>query len=108
MRRGSRSPTRIWKRCASSETSSRASGTTRYSRPRSNTPKWKTYFGTAPLPVGDRAANLRQAIAYYEQALRFRTPEADPRVYAMTQNNLGNAYRELPVGDRAANLQQAI
>src|SRR5512135_2796600 len=54
MRRGSRSPTRNWKRCASSQTSSMASGTTRYSRPRSNTPKWKTYFGTAPKHLGKR------------------------------------------------------
>ena len=30
------------------------------------------------LPVGDRAANLQQAIARYEQALRVYTPEADP------------------------------
>ena len=60
------------------------------------------------LPVGDRAANLQKAIACYEQALRFRTPEADPLDYARTQNNLGTAYADLPVGDRAANLQKAI
>src|SRR5512142_731851 len=35
----------------------------------------------AELPVGDRAANLRRAIACYEQALRFRTPEAAPSHY---------------------------
>ena len=58
--------------------------------------------------MGDRAANLQQAIACYEQALRVHTPEAAPLDYAMTQNNLGNAYRQLPVGDRAANLQKAI
>jgi hypothetical protein len=28
--------------------------------------------------------------------------------WAMTQNNLGNAYQDLPSGDRAANLRQAI
>ena len=60
------------------------------------------------LPEGDRAANLQKAIACFEQALRFRTPEADPLDYATTQICLGLAYRELPVGDRAANLQQAI
>jgi hypothetical protein len=60
------------------------------------------------LPVGDRAANLRQAIACYEQALRVFTPEAAPFEYAEAQGNLGNAYRQLPVGDRAANLRQAI
>ena len=62
----------------------------------------------AALPVGDWAANLQQAIACYEQALRNFTPEAAPRNYAATQTNLGNAYRQLPVGDRAANLRQAI
>ena len=58
--------------------------------------------------MGDRAANLRQAIACYEQALRIFTPEAAPFDYATTQNNLGAAYLRLPVGDRAANLRQAI
>ena len=58
------------------------------------------------LPVGDRAANLQQAIACYEQALRVFTPEAAPFDYATTQNNLGNAYADLPVGDRAANLRE--
>ena len=67
------------------------------------------YCGDTPqLPVGDRAATLRKAIACYEQALRFRTPEAAPFDYAMTQTNLGTDYYSLPVGDRAANLQQAI
>ena len=60
------------------------------------------------LPVGDRAANLQQAIACFEQALRVFTPEAAPLDYAMTQCNLGTAYAGFPVGDRAANLQQAI
>ena len=32
----------------------------------------------ADLPVGDRAATLRKAIACYEQALRFRTPRPPP------------------------------
>jgi len=60
------------------------------------------------LPTGDRAANLARAIACYEAALRFYTPEAAPLDYAMTQNNLGEAYRNLPTGDRAANLARAI
>ena len=60
------------------------------------------------LPIGDRAANLEQAIACYTEALRFRTPEAAPLGYAMTQTNLGKAYAELPAGDRAANLERAI
>jgi tetratricopeptide (TPR) repeat protein len=60
------------------------------------------------LPTGDRAENLKKAIACYREALRFRTPEATPLQYAMTQNNLGNAYLRLPTGDRAANLEKAI
>jgi CHAT domain-containing protein/tetratricopeptide (TPR) repeat protein len=60
------------------------------------------------LPTGDRASNLVQAIGCYQQALRFRTPEAAPLDYAMTQNNLGLAYSELPTGDRATNLERAI
>ena len=60
------------------------------------------------LPTGDRAANLRQAIACYQEALRFYTPEAAPLQYASTQNNLGAAYQSLPTGDRAANLARAI
>ena len=30
------------------------------------------------LPTGDRAAHLKQAIACYREALRFRTPETVP------------------------------
>ena len=67
-------------------------------------------LGTAysDLPGGDREANLRQAIACYEAALRVRTEADFPQDWAMTQNNLGNAYADLPGGDRAANLRQAI
>ena len=56
----------------------------------------------------DRAANLARAIGCYIEALRFRTAEAAPADYAMTQNGLGAAYAALPAGDRAANLAQAI
>ena len=48
----------------------------------------------AALPTGDRGANLARAIACYEAALRFYTPEAAPLDYAMTQNNLGVQYYE--------------
>ena len=60
------------------------------------------------LPAGDRAANLKQAIACYEAALQVYTREAFPVEWATTQNNLGIAYSNLPAGDRAANLKQAI
>jgi hypothetical protein len=37
-----------------------------------------------------------------------RTREAFPEDWAMTQHNLGNAYRERIQGDRAENLERAI
>jgi CHAT domain-containing protein/tetratricopeptide (TPR) repeat protein len=60
------------------------------------------------LRIGDRAANLTQAIACCREALRFWTPERSPLDYAMVQHNLGGAYGDLPTGDRASNLAQAI
>jgi predicted ATPase/class 3 adenylate cyclase len=60
------------------------------------------------LPVGDRADNLRKAIACYKAALRVRTQRDFPMQWAMTQNNLGNAYAHLSAGERADNLRKAI
>ncbi len=60
------------------------------------------------LPAGDRAKNLRRAIACYEAALQVRTREDFPVNWAATQNNLGAAYSDLPAGDRAENLKRAI
>ncbi len=60
------------------------------------------------LPTGDRAENLKKAIAAYHEALTVYTRDAFPADYAMTQNNLGNAYSHLPTGDRAENLKKAI
>ena len=58
--------------------------------------------------LGDRAANLRQAIGCYEHALNVYTRAAFPDDWATTQNNLGNAWSDLPVGDLGANLRRAI
>jgi tetratricopeptide (TPR) repeat protein len=61
------------------------------------------------LPTGDRADNLQRAIACYQEALRFYTPEAAPLDYAMTQNNLGNVYADLGRhADAEAAYRQAI
>jgi len=60
------------------------------------------------IPAGVRAENLQKAIAYYEAALRVRTPQAFPVEWAMTRNNLGSAYSKLPPGDISQNLQKAI
>ena len=54
----------------------------------------------AQLTTGDRGANLAQAIACYQQALRFWTSETAPFEYARTQYNLGNSYNDLLTGDR--------
>jgi tetratricopeptide (TPR) repeat protein len=58
--------------------------------------------------LGNRNANLRQAIACYEAALRVRTEQDFPQNWATMQNNLGNARASLPTGDPEANLHQAI
>jgi tetratricopeptide (TPR) repeat protein len=48
------------------------------------------------------------AISHYEQALFFRTKEADPHGFAATLENLGSAYRERKQGDKSTNVRQAI
>jgi tetratricopeptide (TPR) repeat protein len=58
--------------------------------------------------LGNRAANLRRAIACYEAALRVRTEADFPEDWAATQNNLGAAHADLPSGDRGENLRRAI
>ncbi|MBD2744081.1 tetratricopeptide repeat protein [Coleofasciculus sp. FACHB-1120] len=55
-----------------------------------------------------RADRLERAIACYEQALQIYTRQAFPQDWAMTQNNLGNAYRDRIRGNRADNLERAI
>ena len=58
--------------------------------------------------TGSRAANLGQAIACFEEAMRFFPIETAPYRYGETQLGLGDAYAGLPTGDLAANLEQAI
>ncbi|MBE9117466.1 CHAT domain-containing protein [Lusitaniella coriacea LEGE 07157] len=60
------------------------------------------------FPLGSRANNIEIAIAAYEKALQIRTREAFPQDWAMTQNNLGNAYSDRITGERAENLDRAI
>ena len=60
-------------------------------------------------PDGMRHHNLFRSITAFEEALKYFTPQAAPLDYAMTQNNLGNAYSDLAqLEDRAANLGKAI
>jgi hypothetical protein len=65
----------------------------------------------ATLPNEDRAARLRAALAAYDEALRFYTPDTAPLDYAMTQNNRGTVLCDLatlPDEDRAARLRAAL
>ena len=57
---------------------------------------------------GERAENIEQAIACYQQALKVRTPEALPIEWASTMNNLANAYSSRIKGERAENIELAI
>jgi tetratricopeptide (TPR) repeat protein len=49
-----------------------------------------------------------EAAKHYENALRVRTKDRDPKRYATTVMNLGTALRQLPAGDRSANVLKAI
>jgi tetratricopeptide (TPR) repeat protein len=60
------------------------------------------------LPTGDRAANLKKAIACYEAALRVLTEQGFPRDWAHTQYRFGLVWGDLPTGDKEANLAKAI
>jgi CHAT domain-containing protein len=58
--------------------------------------------------TNEQIAAIQKAIKYYREALRFRTLEAAPLEYAMTQTNLGNAYKELPAGNTVEHQHEAI
>jgi CHAT domain-containing protein len=58
--------------------------------------------------LGRRKLNLEIGIVCYELALQVRTCEALPVQWAMTLNNLANAYTIRIQGDRADNLEHAI
>ena len=55
-----------------------------------------------------RFPTVRAAINEYQSALTFYSEKDFPQNWAMTQNNLGNAYWDLPTGDRGENLRKAI
>ena len=60
------------------------------------------------FPLGDKASNMEIAIKGYKVALNVRNREAFPEDWAMTQNNLGNAYLYRIWGERAKNIENAI
>ncbi|PDW02098.1 hypothetical protein [Candidatus Viridilinea mediisalina] len=65
----------------------------------------------ANLAGEDRRARLHAALAAYDEALRFRTPESAPLAYAATQNNRAailSAIASLAGEDRRARLRAAL
>ena len=58
--------------------------------------------------LGNRTANLHQAMACFEAALRVCTQDGFPQNWAMAQHNLGLAWSNMPTGDVATNLGNAI
>ncbi|VXD24403.1 conserved hypothetical protein [Planktothrix serta PCC 8927] len=76
-----------------------------------------TYMATVIVSFGDliqqfslgsRKKNLEISIAAYQAALEIYTREAFPEQWAMTQNNLANAYSERIKGEKADNIERAI
>jgi CHAT domain-containing protein len=57
---------------------------------------------------GDKAENLEQALACYQDALQVRTFDAFPVDWSTTQNNLGDSYLNRIRGDKAENLELAL
>ena len=57
---------------------------------------------------GEKRDNLERAITAYERGAGVYTLERFPQQYAMTQNNLGNAYRDRLDGEKRDNLERAI
>jgi tetratricopeptide (TPR) repeat protein len=63
---------------------------------------------TQQFPLGNKASNMEIVIIGYEVALTVYTRDAFPYEWAMTQNNLADAYNDRIRGERAENLEQAI
>ncbi len=55
-----------------------------------------------------RPETIPWAIETYKAALKIFRQLSDEQLIAATQNNLGNAYRDLPTGDRGQHLNDAI
>jgi CHAT domain-containing protein len=60
------------------------------------------------FPLGDRTINMEMALTSYELLLEVFTIDTNPKIWAITQNNLANAYLNRPKGDRTKNLEEAI
>ncbi|MGK7957185.1 MAG: CHAT domain-containing protein [Crocosphaera sp.] len=60
------------------------------------------------FPLGNIAINQEIAIKGYEIILTIVTFETFPQEWALTQNNLGNAYTDRIKGNKAENIEKAI
>jgi CHAT domain-containing protein len=60
------------------------------------------------FPLGRKANNMEIAITGYEIALTVCTRSAFPQQWAMTQNNLGAAYKDRIFGEKVENIESAI
>ena len=60
------------------------------------------------FPLGNRADNIEIAILGYEIVLKIFTRDRFPEQWAITQNNLGNAYANRIRGERLKNLETAV
>jgi len=69
-----------------------------------------TAFCDYSLAAGqkDMSAKLLEAIDLYSKTADVYKRRSNQDNWAVTQNNLGNAYGDLPTGDHVANLQKAI
>jgi len=79
----------------------------------SDVPEAQFKLGSRAYTIGtidlEKAEYMKIAIKAYEEALKVRTLDRFPMDYAMTQNNLGNAYRTLgEVEAKAENCKKAI
>ena len=58
--------------------------------------------------IGNLTSGLRQAITYFEAALRVFSEHDFPREWASVQNDLGRVWWQLPTGNRTENLRKAM
>ncbi|WP_414570769.1 CHAT domain-containing protein [Nostoc sp. CCY 9925] len=60
------------------------------------------------FPLGSKVNNIEITIVGYEIALTVYTRSVFPQDWAMTQNNLGTAYRNRILGEQTENIESAI
>ena len=60
------------------------------------------------LQIGERAANLQQAMQHYRAALQAWSPEGAPAAYTLATNNIGVVYLQLGETGHTGQLRKAI